>query len=120
MDRCGRFAAGDSQARQPPRLESVLVRDRFNEAKTLRRICSAAARLFEAQYQLIDIGHEGLAVGVRAVIDQTRRLLGQGLFPRHARPAPDFAIGQQSQPTQIAASARELQITEEILEAELQ
>ena len=78
------------------------------------------AGLLQPKDQLVDIGHEGFAVGVRAVVDQTRRLLGQPLFTRHARPAPDFAVGKQGQPTQIATSARKLQIPKEILEAELQ
>jgi len=96
-----------------------LVRSRISGAKALRCCNDPTAGLFEAQYQLVDIGHEGFAVGVRAVVDQARRLFGQGLFTRQTRPAPDFTIGQQSQPTQITASARELQIPEEILEAEL-
>jgi hypothetical protein len=47
-------------------------------------------------------------------------MISQSFLPGHAGPPPDFAIGQQGEPSQIASPARVPQVAEEVLESKLQ
>jgi hypothetical protein len=80
----------------------------------------ARTGVFQFVDQRIDARDEFVAVGMRAVVDQPRRLVCQCLLTRHTRPAAHLTVGEQRQATEITRAAREVHLPEEIFEAELQ
>ena len=96
---------------------------RGREAQLGRWMCApdhAFTCLFQFDDQGVDARNELVPVRVRAVVDQTRGLISKHLLTCHACPAADFAIREQRQATKVAATARKVHFSEEILEAELE
>ena len=119
----------EGQAQQSPgRLRQGRSAGRWtvvDHASGLRARCrsrsrDAGADLLEFNDQFVDFGEELLATRVRRLRDQVRRVLGQCLLPGHARPAPDFAVGQQGKSTQVRAAACVSQVAQQIVEPELE
>lgn len=76
--------------------------------------------LLQFDDEAVNLCQELGATGMRTVGDQLRRMISQPRLPGHAGPTPDFAIGQQRDPSQVATPARVPQIAEEVLKSESQ
>jgi len=115
----------EGQARQSPgHLRQGRSAGRWtavDRASALRARCrtrDAGADLLEFNDQFVDFGQELRATRVRRLRDQVRRVLGQCLLTGHARPAPDFAVGQQGKSTQVRAAACVSQVAQQTVEPE--
>lgn len=84
------------------------------------KVRDARAQLLQFDDQLVNLCNERFAARMRTVGDQFRRMLGQPVLARKPSPTTNLAVGQQCKPTQVAAPACVLQVTEKVLESELQ
>lgn len=79
----------------------------------------ADARLLELADEDVNVCYEIVAAGVWPVADEGGRVFGQVVLTRRASPMPKVTINQQGQATQVAASARKLQVAEKVLKPKL-
>ncbi len=78
------------------------------------------AQPLQLEDQFVDLNQERIAIRMRQVSDQIRRVLRKTLFARHARPAADLAVSQQGKAPQIPFPACMPKIAEEVVETESQ
>jgi hypothetical protein len=81
------------------------------------RIGNDATNMLQFGNQLVHSGQEIVAAGMRKIVDQRRRMLGQFLCLGLARPAPNLAVGQQGKPPQVTFPAREPQVAQDVFES---
>lgn len=65
--------------------------------------------------QIVNFSQELVAIRVRRVCKEIRRMLGNCLLTDHAGPAPDITVGQQGKSTQVGTAARVLHLAEQIV-----
>ena len=89
----------------------------FLSEPVIWRTGNDAANMLQFGNQLVHAGQEIVAAGMRKIVDQRRRMLGQFLRLGLPRPTPDLAIGQQGKPSQVAFPAREAQVAQDVFKS---